>query len=93
MLPSPPLSSHSCCPLLFVLLLRKLKRKEADFLAPVRLKIRLWQKLYYDHVLSLRLGVKICPCVCVCVSESGQGGHSDRFCWGEYPPLKQEDSR
>lgn len=85
--------------LLFVFLLRKLWRKETDFLATVRLRIRFGQKLCYDNVLSLCLGVKICPlrvceCVRACVRVNlspRQGGLGRNFYWGKDLPLKQED--
>ena len=64
---SPPLSGSSCCPVLTFCSPSKAEAKETDFLATGRLKIRPWQKLCYDNVLLLCLGVKICSFVCVCV--------------------------
>lgn len=41
--------------LFFILLPRKLRRKETGFMAPVRPKKGLWQESRYDHVCAIAL--------------------------------------
>lgn len=51
--------------------------KQNDFLARVRLKVRLWQKRCYNNVLWLCVGVEICVLVrvrvCVNLSQGREG--------------------